>query len=220
MALSKTNITPPEPDRDCALCPRLVKFRQKNRKSYPDFFNGAVSSFGDLGARLMILGLAPGLQGANKTGRPFTGDFSGVLLFKCLEAMGWTDGINENRADDTLALHDVIITNAVRCVPPENRPTTHEVQNCKPYLLARFDALPNLKVIFALGKVAHDAAVRNFGLKLVDYKFAHGAVHPLPKGLTLVDSYHCSRYNVNTGRLTEDMFMQAMSIARQELAQH
>lgn len=207
----------PEPDAGCRKCPRLVKFRRQNEKLYPDYFNGAVSSFGDTEARILVLGLAPGLQGANKTGRPFTGDFSGVLLFKCLEAMGWTMGENGNHADDGLTLKDVMITNAVRCVPPENKPTGPEVNNCRPYLMARMHALPRLKVIFALGKVAHDSAVRTFGLKLADYKFAHAAVHQLPNGLTLVDTYHCSRYNVNTGRLTEEMFMDALNAAKQAL---
>ena len=186
MPQDHSNITPAEPDRHCARCPRLVAFRRANHKLYPDFYNGAVSSFGDKNARLLVLGLAPGLQGANKTGRPFTGDFSGVLLF--------------DRARDAANV------------------TTQETSNCRPYLLARLDALPRLRVIFALGKVAHDAALKTFGLKLAAYKFAHKAVHELPNGLTLVDSYHCSRYNVNTGRLTEDMFMEALRAAKQELA--
>ena len=209
---------PPEPAPDCRKCPRLVKFRRDNARLYPDYFNGAVSSFGDEDARILVLGLAPGLQGANKTGRPFTGDFSGVLLFKCLELMGLTEGENGNHPDDGLILRDVMITNAVRCVPPENKPTADEVNKCRPYLLSRIDALPRLKVIFALGKIAHDGALRTFGYKLADYKFAHAAVHILPNGLTLVDSYHCSRYNVNTGRLTEDMFMDALRVARAHLA--
>lgn len=208
---------PPEPDAGCRRCARLVKFRRQNTELYPDHFNGAVSSFGDEAARLLVLGLAPGLQGANKTGRPFTGDFSGVLLFKCLENLGWTLGENGNRPDDGLELRDVMITNAVRCVPPENKPTAAETSNCRPYLIARIAALPRLKVIFALGKVAHDSALRTFGYRLADYRFAHAAVHSLPNGLTLVDSYHCSRYNVNTGRLTEEMFMDALKVAKANL---
>ena len=205
---------PAEPEADCSRCPRLVAFRRDNTRLYPDHFNGAVGSFGDEQARMLVLGLAPGLQGANKSGRPFTGDFSGVLLFTCLERMGWTTGENRNRADDSLQLRDVMITNAVRCVPPENKPTAAEVNECRSFLLARMAALPRLKVIFALGKVAHDSAVRTFGYRLADYRFGHAAVHELPNGLTLVDSYHCSRYNVNTGRLTEDMFLQAMETAK------
>lgn len=201
---------PPEPKPDCSLCPRLVAFRRANKKAYPDYFNGAVASFGDEQARILVVGLAPGLKGANKTGRPFTGDFSGELLFRCLTAMGWSNGQNENRPDDGFELHDVMITNAVRCVPPENKPIGAEVNNCRPYLMARLDALPKLKVLFALGKVAHDTTLRNFGFRLADYPFAHKAKHLLPNGLTLIDSYHCSRYNVNTGRLTETMFMEAL----------
>jgi uracil-DNA glycosylase family 4 len=209
---------PPEPEAECRHCSRLVKFRQQNKRLYPDHFNGAVSSFGDEHARVLILGLAPGLQGANKTGRPFTGDFSGVLLFKCLEALNWTMGVNGNHPDDGLRLREVMITNAVRCVPPENKPTTAEVNNCRPYLISRIAALPRLRVIFALGKVAHDSALRTFGYRLADYRFAHGAVHSLPNGLILVDSYHCSRYNVNTGRLTEEMFMDALKVAKANVA--
>ncbi|WP_417451723.1 uracil-DNA glycosylase [Kordiimonas sp.] len=206
---------PAEPDPGCNQCPRLVAFRQANIKRHPDYYNGAVTSFGDDGAGILILGLAPGLQGANKTGRPFTGDLSGELLFKCLETMGWTGGTNENRPDDSFVLRNVMLTNAVRCVPPENKPTTEEVLKCRPYLMARIDALPRLRVIFALGKVAHDATIRAFFLKLAEYKFAHNARHSLPNGLTLVDSYHCSRYNVNTGRLTENMLLDAMRGAQQ-----
>lgn len=206
--------TPPEPKANCRLCPRLVEFRKKNRKIYPDHFNGAVPSFGDEDARILVIGLAPGLQGANKTGRPFTGDFSGDLLFRCLTKMGWSNAQNQNHPDDGFELHDVMITNAVRCVPPENKPIGEEVNNCRPFLMARMDALKNLKVLFALGKVAHDATVRNFGFRLADFPFAHKAVHALPNGLTLIDSYHCSRYNVNTGRLTEAMFMDALTAVK------
>lgn len=208
---------PPEPKPNCSLCPRLVAFRRANQKTYPDYFNGAVASFGDESASILVVGLAPGLKGANKTGRPFTGDFSGELLFNCLTKMGWSNGQNENHPDDGFELQGVMITNAVRCVPPENKPVGQEVNNCRPFLMARIDALPSLKVLFALGKVAHDTTLRNFGFRLADFPFAHKAEHHLPNGLILVDSYHCSRYNVNTGRLTEAMFMDALETAKKAL---
>lgn len=207
---SSSAVHPSEPKADCQLCPRLVGFRRENQQAYPDFFNGAVASFGPLDAEFMILGLAPGLKGANKTGRPFTGDFSGDLLYKCLDTLGWSNEKNENRPDDGYQLNNILITNAVRCVPPQNKPTTAEVSNCRPFLISLIEKMPNLKAIFALGKIAHDTALRTFGLTLAHYKFGHAATHALPSGLTLVDSYHCSRYNVNTGVLTEDMFLTAL----------
>lgn len=213
-----THKHPAEPDRECKLCPRLVDFRQDNKATYPDFFNGAVQSLGPEKAPFLVIGLAPGLKGANKTGRPFTGDFSGELLFKSLDQMGWTNDKNENRPDDGFELTDCRVTNAVCCVPPQNKPTASEVNNCRPFLLARIAGMKNLKVLMALGRIAHDTTVRTFGLRVAAYKFGHGAVHYLPNGLTLVDSYHVSRYNVNTGVLTEPMFMNALNIVKEELS--
>lgn len=209
---------PPEPAADCALCPRLVEFRCDNQVKHPTFFNGAVPSFGDEQARMLVVGLAPGLKGANQTGRPFTGDYAGDLLFKCLHIMGWASGDYDKRPDDGFTLSDVMITNAVRCVPPQNKPIGEEVNNCRPFLISRMDCLPNLKVLLALGKIAHDTTIRTFGLRQVDYKFGHEAVHHLPNGLTLVDSYHCSRYNVNTGVLTEEMFLSALNRVKAEMS--
>jgi len=167
---------------------------------------------------MLVVGLAPGLKGANQTGRPFTGDFAGNLLFKCLHIMGWSSGNFDNRADDGFTLSDVMITNAVRCVPPQNKPIGEEINNCRPFLVSRMESLSKLKVLLALGKIAHDTTIRTFGLRQVDYKFGHEAVHHLPNGLTLVDSYHCSRYNVNTGVLTEEMFLSALSLVKAEMS--
>lgn len=208
---------PPEPEKDCALCPRLVEFRRANEAEYPAFFNGAVPSFGDLKARFLIVGLAPGLKGANQTGRPFTGDYAGDLLYSCLTKAGWTKGQYDRRPDDGFELEGAMVTNAVRCVPPQNKPIGSEVNNCRPFLISRIEQLPNLKVLLALGKIAHDTTIKTFGLKQSAYKFAHEAVHQLPNGLTLVDSYHCSRYNVNTGRLTEEMFLNALGRVTEQI---
>ena len=216
-AIDYDTSVPPEPEADCALCPRLVEFRQDNERAYPSFFNGAVPSFGDEDARILVVGLAPGLKGANQTGRPFTGDYAGDLLYKCLQIMGWAKGSYDKRPDDGFTLHDVMITNAVRCVPPQNKPIGSEVNNCRPFLVSRIANLPNLKVLFALGKIAHDTTLRTFGFKLSAYPFGHEAVHRLPNGLTLIDSYHCSRYNVNTNRLTEEMFLSALRLVEQEI---
>ena len=208
-------MTPPDglrgPPPDCNLCPRLVAFRKTYQDSQPDWFNGAVPAFGDGEAQLLIVGLAPGLQGANRTGRPFTGDYAGDLLYASLIKAGLADGTYDKRPDDGLRLIKCRITNAVRCVPPENKPTGEEQKTCRPFLVAEINALPDLRVLLALGKIAHDAVIRTFGLKLADYPFTHGTLHDLPNGLVLADSYHCSRYNVNTGRLTEAMFDKVLS---------
>lgn len=213
----KNSSFPPEPQPDCALCPRLVQFRNDNKAAYPNFFNGAVPSFGQDDAEILVIGLAPGLKGANQTGRPFTGDYAGDLLYKCIAQMGWSEGTYDRHADDGFSLKNVMVTNAVRCVPPQNKPIGSEVNNCRPFLISRIDALPKVKVMLALGKIAHDTAIKTFGLKQAHYKFAHEAVHKLPNGLTIVDSYHCSRYNVNTNRLTEDMFMNALRCVEREV---
>lgn len=208
---------PPEPEANCTLCPRLVEFREANEAKFPSFFNGAVPSFGDENASILVIGLAPGLKGANQTGRPFTGDYAGDLLYKCLSAMGWAHGIYDKRPDDGFSLTNVMITNAVRCVPPQNKPIGSEINNCRPFLISRMATMPNLKVLFALGKIAHDTTLRTFGYKLSAYPFGHEAVHELPNGLILVDSYHCSRYNVNTNRLTEEMFMNALNLVKKHI---
>jgi len=196
--------TAPEPD--CALCPRLAAFRAANAAAYPDWFNAPVPSFGPPDARLLVVGLAPGLRGANRTGRPFTGDFAGDLLYATLLERGLAEGVYAARAGDGLTLSGCRITNAVRCVPPENKPTTGEINTCRTFLAAEIASLAHLRVILALGKIAHDAVIRALGLRLSAHSFAHGAAHALPNGRRLFDSYHCSRYNQNTGRLTPDMF--------------
>ena len=200
---------PPEAPLDCALCPRLVAFRTENAGKYPDWFNAPVPSFGDPEAELLIVGLAPGLRGANRTGRPFTGDWAGDLLYATLGEFGWTNGRYDSRADDGLSLRGAMITNAVRCVPPENKPIGAEANACRPFLTARMAALPRLRAVLALGKIAHDNTLRALGLKLKAATFGHGHAAELdgPNGpIRLFDSYHCSRYNTNTGRLTEAMF--------------
>jgi uracil-DNA glycosylase family 4 len=201
------------PGRDCALCPRLVEFRQANRASQPTWHNAPVPAFGGLDARLLIVGLAPGLRGANATGRPFTGDWAGDLLYGTLLHFGAATGSYAERADDGLALVDCRITNAVRCVPPANRPTPAEAKACRPFLVQELAAMPRLRAILAIGGFAHDAVLTTLGLKKSALPFAHGAVHPLGDGKTLVDSYHCSRLNTNTGRLTEAMFHQVFAAA-------
>lgn len=205
---------PPEPSYQCDLCPRLVDFHNENRAAHPDWFNGPVPSFGPDSARFLVLGLAPGLQGANKTGRPFTGDYAGDLLYATLENLGFTRGTYDARADDGLELIDCMISNSVRCVPPQNKPVGAEINNCRGFLKARLNALPNLQVILALGRIAHDTLLRTYGLKLAAHPFGHNAVHSIAaEGLpsvTFVDSYHCSRYNTNTGRLTPQMFTAAI----------
>lgn len=205
------------PAKDCALCPRLVAYRVANQDKFPDKHNAPVPAFGGLDAQLFILGLAPGLKGANFSGRPFTGDYAGDLLYKTLVKHGFAKGEYKARPDDGLQLTNCRISNAVRCVPPENKPTTDEMKNCLPFLLSEFDAMPNLKVVLSLGKISHDAVMRSFGYKLSQFKFGHAVRHELDKGFTLVDSYHCSRYNTQTGRLTEQMFDDVFELIKSEL---
>lgn len=208
-------MTAPEtPARDCALCPRLTAFRADNSVAYPDFHNAPVPSFGPLDARLLVVGLAPGLKGANRTGRPFTGDAAGDLLYPSLTDAGFAEGVYDRRPDDGLRLLDCRITNAVRCVPPQNKVTGAEATSCRPFLISEIGAMRDLKVLLALGRVAHEAVLRTFDLKLKNHAFAHGAVHDLPNGLRLADSFHCSRYNVNTGRLTPEMFAEVLASVR------
>ena len=195
-----------EPPPDCPLCPRLAAFRAVQRAAHPDWFNAPVPSFGDPDAWLAIVGLAPGLQGANRTGRPFTGDHAGHLLYATLKKFGFAEGEYEERPDDSLRLTGAIIVNSVRCVPPENKPTTEEIHTCRRFLVPALEDLDRLSVIVALGTIAHGSALRAYGEKPTRYKFAHGAEHRVPGGPLLIDSYHCSRYNQNTGRLTDEMF--------------
>ena len=198
--------TPAEAPENCSDCPRLVAFRQENQQKYPTFFNGAVPSFGDENGRLLIVGLAPGLKGANWSGRPFTGDAAGDILYETLLEYGFAKGHYKARADDGLQLIDTMITNAVRCVPPKNKPVGKEINNCRRFLKARIDHFAHLQVIMALGRIAHESVLRSQQKKLADFPFAHGARHVLNDGLILIDSYHCSRYNLNTRRLTKEMF--------------
>lgn len=205
---------PPEAPRDCPLCPRLVAYREANARAEPTWFNGAAPSFGDPNARLLIVGLAPGRMGANRTGRPFTGDYAGDLLYGTLKKLGLAEG--EYRADpaDGFTLKGAMITNAVRCAPPENKPTPAEIATCRPFLSSRIAALPKLKVLFALGSIAHESVLRAHGLKPTHAKFAHSCEAELPDGRLLVSSYHCSRYNTQTRRLTTEMFESAMGRAK------
>jgi uracil-DNA glycosylase family 4 len=195
-----------EPGRDCPLCPRLAMFRTVQRAAYPDWHNAPVPSFGSEEARLLIIGLAPGLRGANRTGRPFTGDFAGQLLYATLAKFGYARGTYAERADDGLTLVNCRITNAVRCVPPENRPDLKEISACNVFLAAELKRLRRLKAAVALGSIAHQAALVALGERRAAWPFAHGAIHTLSSGLLLADSYHCSRLNTNTGRLTPEMF--------------
>lgn len=206
------------PPHDCALCPRLTAFRGKNRTKYPDKFNAPVPSFGGDDCRLLIVGLAPGLKGANFTGRPFTGDYAGVLLYSTLLKFGFADGPYAAHAGDGLRLKNCRITNAVRCVPPENKPTPDEMKACLGFLKSEIAGLKNLTVILSLGLVSHNAVLKACGEKISLFKFSHGGVHKLRNGITLVDSYHCSRYNTQTKRLTEDMFHDVFRIAAKEAA--
>ena len=199
-----TDFQPPAPD--CSRCPRLVGYRENNRAANPAWFNGAVPSFGSLDARLLVVGLAPGVRGANRTGRPFTGDFAGVLLYRTLIKYGFADGVYGADPADGVVLRDCRVTNAVRCVPPANLPTPAEVTGCNPFLAQELAAMPRLRVVLALGGVSHKAVLRARSLQAGRTGFAHGAVHALPDGLLLADSYHVSRLNTNTGRLTTAMF--------------
>ena len=207
----------PEPAKNCPLCPRLVAFRQENSRAHPDWFNGAVPSFGRGTARLLIVGLAPGLKGANRTGRPFLGDYAGELLYRTLLKVGLASGRHDLAAPDELELVDCMISNAVRCVPPQNKPKPEEIANCRTFLIGRIAALPNLASLLALGRIAHDAILEAFQLKKRDFPFSHGARHALPGGLVMFDSYHCSRQNTNTGRLTTAMFEKVVAEAAASL---
>lgn len=194
------------PPPDCASCPRLAGYRATNRAANPDWFNAPVPSLGDHTARLLVVGMAPGVKGANRTGRPFTGDHAGLLLYETLLKFGFASGTYDARPDDGLRLIDTRICNAVRCVPPANLPEPAEIAACNRYLAAELAGLPQLRVVLALGGLAHKAVLKALGLVASRHVFAHGAQHALPGGAVLVDSYHVSRYNTNTGRLTTPMF--------------
>ncbi len=201
----------PEPPPDCAICDRLVAYRQDNRAEHPDWFNAPVPSFGPEEARLLIVGLAPGLQGANRTGRPFTGDYAGDLLYQTLLETGFAAGTYGASPDDGLRLKSCMITNAVRCVPPENKPTAAEIKACRQFLRGRIAGLPHLCAVLALGRIAHDSVIAARDQRQAAFPFSHGARHEMPGGLVVYDSYHCSRYNTNTGRLTEEMFRNVLA---------
>lgn len=205
---------PPEAPRDCPLCPRLVAYRDQNKRAEPTWFNGAAPSFGGPSARLLIVGLAPGRGGANRTGRPFTGDYAGDLLYGTLKKLGLAEGEYRAEPSDGFTLKGAMITNAVRCAPPENKPTPAEIATCRPFLMARIEASPHVRAIFALGSIAHESVLRAHGLKPTAAKFGHGAEAALPGGRTLISSYHCSRYNTQTRRLTTEMFETVMARAK------
>jgi uracil-DNA glycosylase family 4 len=202
-----------EAPRDCPLCPRLVAFRNECRAEHSDWWNAPVPAFGDRGAWLAIIGLAPGKHGANRTGRPFTGDYAGELLYATLSKFGLSEGVYGADPADGLQLQGAIILNAVKCLPPQNKTLPVEEATCRVYLMEAIASLPNLTTFIALGKVAHDSLCRSFGLPLAKAKFAHSGVHVLPNGLTLIDSYHCSRYNQNTRRLDAVMFEAVFELA-------
>jgi uracil-DNA glycosylase family 4 len=195
-----------DPPHDCPLCPRLVAFRAEWREKEPAWFNGPVPTFTAKAPRLLVVGLAPGVRGANRTGRPFTGDYAGDLLYRTFDEFGLSEGTFDARPDDGLVLTKAALTNAVRCVPPENKPLPIEINTCRPFLIRTVAHYDGISAILALGKIAHDSVVKTFGGRLAAMPFKHGGNHLLKPGLTLYDSYHCSRYNTNTGVLTTEMF--------------
>lgn len=206
------------PEKDCQKCPRLVAFRRENQEKFPSFFNGAVPAFGSLDAKFLVIGLAPGLKGANQTGRPFTGDYAGDVLYGALKEEGLASGNYAKHAEDGFMLHNVRITNAVRCVPPQNKPTPDEVKSCAGFLMDEIANMPNLQLVLCLGRVSHEAFLRVLKLPVKQYPFGHGAQHTvfLPDGrqVALLDSYHTSRYNIQTNRLTFDMFKKLINSSR------
>ena len=206
---------PAEPSRNCKLCPRLFDFRKENKKAYPDYFNAPAPSFGDDNASLLIVGLAPGLHGANQTGRPFTGDYAGDLLYATLAKFGFSSGVYDARPDDGLTLNSAMISNAVRCVPPQNKPTGDEIKTCRPFLSGQIDRMRQLRAILCLGRIAHQSTLAALGVRQKDAPFGHGAQFAVPeRTFSVFDSYHCSRYNTNTGRLTAEMFEEVFAAIR------
>jgi uracil-DNA glycosylase family 4 len=201
-------------DRTCTDCPRLAQFLAEGREIFPDYYCAPVAPFGDPKARLILVGLAPGFHGANATGRPFTGDHAGLLLYRTLHRFGFANRPESKSRTDGLRLIDCRITNSVKCVPPENKPTPAEIRTCNRFLAADLARVSTRSVLLALGSIAHNATLRALALKPSEYKFAHAAEHPLPTGHLLLDCYHCSRYNTQTGRLTEKMFADVFARAR------
>jgi uracil-DNA glycosylase family 4 len=201
-------------DADCTLCPRLARFLASARRDHPDYWCRPVPSFGPATAKLLIVGLAPGFKGANRTGRPFTGDHAGLLLYQTLFELGFSNKPDSVSADDGLKLRDARISNAAKCVPPQNKPTPDEVKRCNAYLQAELRELKRVRVILALGRIAHDAVLRAHGLKPSAFRFAHAGEHRLSEARVMLDSYHCSRYNTQTRRLTAEMFKSVMTRAR------
>ncbi|MGB0852712.1 MAG: uracil-DNA glycosylase [Pikeienuella sp.] len=214
-----TSVIPAEAPRDCRLCPRLAAYRDEVQAKNPDWYNGAVVSFGDPEASLLVVGLAPGVTGAHRTGRPFTGDYAGSLLYETLTKFGWANGKFDARPDDGLALNDCMVTNAVRCVPPQNKPVGAEVNQCRDFLKARIAALPRLRAIICLGGISHASTIRALGARVATHKFGHGSRHEVGR-LTVWGSYHCSRYNTNTGVLTTEMFEDVFGAVRRDLTAH
>ncbi|GGB56477.1 uracil-DNA glycosylase [Roseibium aquae] len=210
---------PADPPLDCPLCPRLVDLRRTLSTAHPDWHNAPVASFGDPAPKLLVVGLAPGMKGANRTGRPFTGDYAGDLLFETMIEYGFATGRYLARPDDGLVLSAALITNAVRCLPPENKPIGSEIKACRPFLLATLDAHPTLRAVLLLGRIAHETFLSAIGERRAAHPFSHGARHEIPgTGLVLFDSYHCSRYNTNTGRLTPRMFKAVFADIRDYLS--
>ena len=195
-----------QPEINCNLCPRLCRFRKQNQKQYTDWHNAPVESFGDINGELLIVGLAPGLRGANRTGRPFTGDWAGDLLYQTLDTFGFSQGRYAGESSDGLKLNNCRITNAVRCLPPGNKPIGAEIAACNVFLKQEISSMPNIKAIMALGLIAHNATLTALSLTKTKYKFFHGANFEIRPNLRLFSSYHCSRYNTNTKRLTNEMF--------------
>ena len=206
-------------DPSCRNCPRLAAFLDAVKEKHPDYYCRPVPPFGDPKARLLIVGLAPGMHGANRTGRPFTGDHAGVLLYETLHAFGFSNQVEATAVDDDLELIDCRITNAVKCLPPDNKPVGAEINTCNAYLANELDLLPNNSVMLALGGIAHRAIIRAMSLRQADYPFGHAAEHDVATGVVLLDSYHCSRYNTNTRRLTNEMFRSVFARAKELLAQ-
>ncbi|NNE58788.1 MAG: uracil-DNA glycosylase [Hellea sp.] len=206
-----------EPPRDCDRCPRLREFLLDLREKLPDYYNAPVPSFGDPDPKLLIVGLAPGMHGANRTGRPFTGDWAGDLLYKALDKFGFSIGTYGAEADDGLKLDGAMITNAVRCLPPQNKPVGAEAAACRPFLTDQINGLSSIKAIMTLGKISHDNTVRALELRLKDHPFGHHKVYNIQNDMRIYSSYHCSRYNTNTKRLTEDMFFDVFSAIREYL---
>lgn len=206
------------PEKNCQLCPRLVAFRRENTDKFPDQFNGAVPSFGALEATLLVVGLAPGLKGANFSGRPFTGDYAGDILYPALLKHGLAKGEFGAHKDDGLELVGTRITNAVRCVPPQNKPVGQEMTMCRDFLKDEIAHMPNLKAILSLGRIAHEAVVKCFGQKPKDFVFKHSAKHQIAPNIKLFNTYHTSRYNVNTRRLTVEMFDEIIAQLKKSLS--